>query len=95
MKFEKDKLTAIVGESGSGKSTIASLLLNTFKVNKGNIKVNGIDINRIPLKDLYEKKVIISTNSFIFNGSIKDNLRIGKKDAKLKKLYRALEVANL
>ena len=42
MKFEKDKFTAIVGESGSGKSTIASLLLNTFKVNEGNIKVNGI-----------------------------------------------------
>ena len=44
MKFDKGKFIAIVGESGSGKSTIASLLLNTFKVNKGNIKVNGIDI---------------------------------------------------
>lgn len=95
MKFEKDKFTAIVGESGSGKSTIASLLLNTFKVNEGNIKVNGIDINRIPLKDLYEKMVIISTNSFIFNGSIKDNLLIGKKNAKVEEINRALEVANL
>ena len=95
MKFEKDKFTAIVGESGSGKSTIASLLLNTFKVNEGNIKVNGIDINRIPLKDLYEKMVIISTNSFIFNGSIKDNLLIGKKNATVEEINRALEVANL
>lgn len=95
MKFEKDKFTAIVGESGSGKSTIASLLLNTFKVNEGSIKVNGIDINRIPLKDLYEKMVIISTNSFIFNGSIKDNLLIGKKDATVEEINGALEVANL
>ena len=95
MKFEKDKFTAIVGESGSGKSTIASLLLNTFKVNEGNIKVNGNDINRIPLKDLYEKMVIISTNSFIFNGSIKDNLLIGKRDATVEEINRALEVANL
>ena len=95
MKFEKDKFTAIVGESGSGKSTIASLLLNTFKVNEGNIKVNGIDINRIPLKDLYEKMVIISTNSFIFNGSIKDNLLIGKRDATVEEINRALEVANI
>ncbi|MBS5986957.1 ATP-binding cassette domain-containing protein [Clostridium paraputrificum] len=95
MKFEKDKFTAIVGESGSGKSTIASLLLNTFKVNEGKIKVNGIDINRIPLKDLYEKMVIISTNSFIFNGSIKDNLLIGKKNATVEEINRALEVANL
>ncbi|CUO03573.1 ABC transporter ATP-binding protein/permease [Clostridium paraputrificum] len=95
MKFEKDKFTAIVGESGSGKSTIASLLLNTFKVNGGSIKVNGIDINRIPLKDLYEKMVIISTNSFIFNGSIKDNLLIGKKDATVEEINEALEVANL
>ena len=95
MKFEKDKFTAIVGESGSGKSTIASLLLNTFKVNEGSIKVNGIDINRIPLKDLYEKMVIISTNSFIFNGSIKDNLLIGKRDATVEEINRALEVANI
>ena len=95
MKFEKDKFTAIVGESGSGKSTIVSLLLNTFKVNEGSIKVNGIDINRIPLKDLYEKMVIISTNSFIFNGSIKDNLLIGKKDATVEEINEALEVANL
>ena len=95
MKFEKDKFTAIVGESGSGKSTIASLLLNTFKVNEGRIKVNGIDINRIPLKDLYKKMVIISTNSFIFNGSIKDNLLIGKKNATDEEINRALEVANL
>lgn len=95
MKFEKDKFTAIVGESGSGKSTIASLLLNTFKVNEGSIKVNGIDINRIPLKDLYEKMFIISTNSFIFNGSIKDNLLIGKKDATVEEINGALEVANL
>ena len=95
MKFEKDKFTAIVGESGSGKSTIASLLLNTFKVSEGKIKVNGIDINRIPLKDLYEKMVIISTNSFIFNGSIKDNLLIGKKNATVEEINRALEVANL
>ncbi|WP_368254694.1 ABC transporter ATP-binding protein/permease [Clostridium paraputrificum] len=95
MKFEKDKFTAIVGESGSGKSTIALLLLNTFKVNEGSIKVNGIDINRIPLKDLYEKMVIISTNSFIFNGSIKDNLLIGKKDATVEEINEALEVANL
>ena len=95
MKFEKDKFTAIVGESGSGKSTIASLLLNTFKVNEGSIKVNGIDINRIPLNDLYEKMVIISTNSFIFNGSIKDNLLIGKKNATNEEINRALEIANL
>ena len=95
MNFEKDKFTAIVGESGSGKSTIASLLLNTYSVQKGEISLNGININDIKLKDLYEKVVIISTNSFIFNGSIKDNLLMGKKDASVDEINRALEIANL
>ena len=95
MKFEKDKFTAIVGESGSGKSTIASLLLNTFKVNEGSIKVNGIDINRIPLKDLYEKMVIISTNSFIFNGSIKENIRYGKLNATDEQVVEAAKAAHI
>ncbi|MGG7179339.1 ABC transporter ATP-binding protein/permease [Clostridium paraputrificum] len=95
MKIEKDKFTAIVGESGSGKSTIASLLLNTYKVNEGQISLNGVNINRIALKDLYDKMVIISTNSFIFNGSIRDNLLMGKKNATLEEINRALNIANL
>lgn len=95
MKFEKDKFTAIVGESGSGKSTIASLLLNIYKVQQGKISLNNIDINKINHKDLYEKIIIISTNSFIFNGSIKENLLIGKKEATDKEITRALKLANL
>lgn len=95
MNFEKDKFTAIVGESGSGKSTIASLLLNTYKVQDGKISLNNVDINEIPLNDLYEKMVIISTNSFIFNGTILDNLLMAKKYATDEEINKALEIANL
>lgn len=95
MKIEKNKFTAIVGESGSGKSTIASLLLNTYKVNKGKITLNNIDINDISFNQLYEKLVLISTNSYIFNGTIRDNLTMANEHATEKEMYDALEVANL
>lgn len=95
MDIENNKFTAIVGESGSGKSTIASLLLNTYKVNEGSISLNGVNIDEISIDKLYEKMVIISTNSFIFNGTIRENLLMGNMDASTTEIKRALEIANL
>lgn len=95
MKFEDRKFTAIVGESGSGKSTIASLLLNTYDVNEGEILLKGINIKDISLDEIFENLVIISTNSFIFNGTILENLLMGKVNATEEEINRALEIANL
>lgn len=88
-------LVAIVGESGSGKSTIASLILNSYNVTNGEIKLNGLNINNIALDDLYEKISLVSTNSYIFNGTILDNLLIGNKNATAVEIKNALKVARL
>lgn len=95
MNIKKGEYVAIVGESGSGKSTIASLLLNSYKVNSGKIKLNGIDINKIGFNKLYDKISIISTNSYVFNGTLKDNLIMANQDATLGEINYALEKANL
>jgi ATP-binding cassette, subfamily C, bacterial len=87
--------TAIVGESGSGKSTIASLLLNIYDVQKGRIFLQGIDIGKLPFTQIYEKIALISTNSYIFNGSILDNLTMAKEKASEAEIVKALELANL
>ncbi|MGL4773866.1 MAG: ABC transporter ATP-binding protein, partial [Clostridium sp.] len=95
MKIDKGGITAIVGESGSGKSTIASLLLNNYSVSKGEILLNGTNIEKIKQESLYKALAMVSTNSHIFNGTILDNLLIAKKDAKQEEILEALEKARL
>ncbi|KHD15509.1 ABC transporter ATP-binding protein/permease [Clostridium butyricum] len=95
MDIPNKGLVAIVGESGSGKSTIASLIMNTNSVTHGAIKLNGINIENIALDDIYNKISLVSTNSYIFNGSIMDNLLMGKYDATKSEINDALKKARL
>ena len=88
-------LVAIVGESGSGKSTIASLILNNSKVTNGEIRVNDTNIENISLDNIYGNIALVSTNSYIFNGTILDNLLMAKKDASEDEINNALKTARL
>ena len=95
MNITKGGMTAIVGESGSGKSTIASIILNNFEVNKGKVLVNFKNIENIESNLIYENIGLISTNSYIFNGTILDNLLVAKKDATNDEINNALKLARL
>lgn len=95
MEIKNKGLVAIVGESGSGKSTIASLILNSYVVNNGEIKFNDINVNNIALDTIYNKLSLISTNSYIFNGSILDNLLMGNGKATNEEIEIALKTARL
>ena len=95
MNINEGGVVAIVGESGSGKSTIASLILNNYKVTKGRILLNNIDIEKVALDDIYENIALVSTNSYIFNGTILDNLLMAKSDATEKEIEEALKKARL
>lgn len=88
-------LVAIVGESGSGKSTIASLILNNHKVTKGEIDINDTNIEKVSLDNIYGNIALVSTNSYIFNGTILDNLIMAKKDASEEEINNALKTARL
>ena len=88
-------LVAIVGESGSGKSTVASLILNNHKVTDGEITINDINIENISLDNIYDNLALVSTNSYIFNGTILDNLLMAKKDATREEIEKALKTARL
>jgi len=95
LSMDNGEFVAIVGESGSGKSTIASLILKNYGIDKGNIKINNLEYKDISFKDICKKISLISTNSYIFNGTILENLLMAKKDATRKEIERALKVANL
>ena len=93
--FYVNKVNCIVGKSGCGKSTITNLLLKLRKVDNGQITLNSVNIDDIPFEVLRKKVSFISHNSYIFNTTIAENLRMGKKDASEKELYKALISANL
>ncbi|MGL5352063.1 MAG: ATP-binding cassette domain-containing protein, partial [Clostridium sp.] len=95
ISLKESGLTAIVGESGSGKSTIASLILNNYKATNGEILLNNININNISNEDIYNNIALVSTNSYIFNGSILDNLLMAKKDATKEEINNALKISRL
>ncbi|MGO5066620.1 MULTISPECIES: ABC transporter ATP-binding protein/permease [unclassified Clostridium] len=95
LSIENGALVAIVGESGSGKSTIASLILKNYKADNGNIKINNLDYENTSFKDICKKVSLISTNSYIFNGTILENLLMAKKDATSEEIENALKTANL
>ncbi|MEG0295538.1 MAG: ABC transporter ATP-binding protein/permease [Clostridium sp.] len=95
MEITSGGLVAIVGESGSGKSTIASLILNKYEVTSGCVTVNEKNINEISIDKLYEKISLISTNSYILNGTILDNLLLANNRATEDEIENALKVARL
>lgn len=74
-------VTAFVGSSGSGKSTLAKLIARFWDVDAGAVLVGGIDIREMSLTDLTEKISYVSQDNFLFNMSLRDNIRIGKPEA--------------
>lgn len=74
-------VTALVGPSGSGKSTLAKLIARFWDVNAGAVLVGGTDVRELSLSDLTEKISFVSQDNFLFNMSLRDNIRIGKPDA--------------
>ena len=95
LAIKPTNLTAIVGESGSGKSTVASLLMKTYKVHKGNIKWGEVKFNDISSSQLYNHMTLVSTNSYIMGTTIRENLLMAKLNATDEQIKVALELAQL
>lgn len=95
LKIPYGSFVALVGESGSGKSTIASILLKTYTPAKGKVMINGVDIKNISFDSISKKIALVSTNSYIFNGTILDNLLMGKATATKEEITSALKLVNL
>lgn len=84
--IEPKDTVALVGSSGSGKTTIFNLLAKSYLVNSGEIKLDGVNINDLDEDTLRRNISIITQNPYIFNMSIKDNLRLVKPKATIKEL---------
>ena len=91
---------ALVGESGCGKSTIASLIMGNYKVKEGTVSIGGVDVKEIAEKALYQKITRVRHDSYLFKGTVYDNLLMGMKEDDIPKdietaMYQALKQVDL
>lgn len=93
--FKKHELISIVGESGCGKSTLASLLCGTTKGYIGSITIGDVEIKDIDEKTLMNNITAVNFNSYIFAGTVRENMLIADKSASDEKMIEALKMVNL
>ena len=86
---------AIVGPSGSGKSTIINLIPRLYDVNGGSVTFDGVDVRNLDLGYLRDKVGIVSQETYLFNGTIRDNLLYAKPDATEEEIIEACKKANI
>ena len=91
----KGGFTAIVGESGCGKSTVAGLLMGRNRDYTGSIQIGGVELTDIAEANLMESITYISHQSYLFKGTVRENLRMGRPDATDDELWAALEKVKL
>ena len=88
-------MTALVGESGSGKTTITNFLLRFYDVHKGKITLGGIDIRDIPYDELLDRISIVMQNVQLFDNTIEENIKVGKKGATKEEIIEAAKKARI
>ncbi len=94
-KVEKGQIFALVGSSGGGKTTICHLIPNFYKVEQGEILIDGINIKDITMQSLRKSIGIVQQDVYLFNSSIKDNILYGRPDATEEEIITASKRANI
>ena len=95
MEFPKGGFVSIVGESGCGKSTVAAVLMGRNQGYRGSVKIGDKELSDIREAELMENITYISHQSYLFKGTVRENLLMGKPDASDRELWAVLERANL
>lgn len=87
------EITAIIGSTGCGKSTLINLIPRFYDVSEGSVMIDGVDVRTMDLADLRCMIGLVPQKSFLFKGSIADNIRVGAKDSSEELVRKALSVA--
>ena len=94
IKAEPGQMVAIVGPTGAGKTTLVNLLLRFYEVNEGRILVDGVDITKRDRADLRKQFGMVLQDTWLFNGTIRDNIAYGKEDATEEEIIAAAKAAH-
>lgn len=95
LEVKKGETIALVGNSGGGKSTIVSLIPRFYDIKSGEIQIDGINIKDYTLESLRENISVVFQDNFLFSGTIKQNILLGKQDASDEEIQQALKMAYL
>ena len=95
LRLPKGSFISLVGESGCGKSTIAGLLTGTLKGYQGKIAIGGVELSEIKEEEILKNITLIRHNSYLFKGTVEENLRMAKLDATEEELEAVLQKVNL
>ncbi len=93
--IEPGETVAIVGHTGAGKTTIISLLMRFYDVQKGAIKIDGVDVKEMDLAELRRRYGVVLQDPFLFTGTVEGNIRLGTKDITDEDVEKAAEDVNL
>ena len=95
LDVKKGQTIAFVGNSGGGKTTMANLIPRFYDVTSGSIKIDGTDIRDFSLKSLRQNIAVVFQDNFLFSGTIRENVLLGRQDANDDEIKNALEMAYL
>lgn len=87
------EVTAIIGVTGCGKSTLINLIPRLYDVTEGQVLVNGVDVKDLSFEKLHSSIAYVPQQSFLFSGTIRDNIKFGNPDASDDEIWRAIEIA--
>jgi ATP-binding cassette subfamily B protein len=93
-KVNKGDVVALVGKSGSGKTTLVGLIPRFYEVNKGCIKINGTDVKNYSINEYRSHIGIVPQETFLFSGTIAENLKFGRDDVTEEEVIAAAKMAN-
>ena len=91
---KKGEMVGIVGESGVGKSSLINLLMRLYDVDSGSIRIDGIDLRELDISDFHSQLGVVLQETFLFAGTVLDNIRYSRPDASYEDVIRAAKTAN-
>jgi ATP-binding cassette, subfamily B, bacterial len=93
LHFHAGEIVALTGENGAGKSTLVHLLLRLYEPDSGQILIDGTDITKVSLQSLRSQIGLVPQRALLFNGTVRDNIRFGKSDARDREIEAAARAA--
>ena len=94
-EMRPNEVVAILGAAASGKSTIANLIPRFYEISKGRITIDGVDVRDIPLPVLRRSVGIVLQDSFMFSGTVRDNIAFGRSDLGMEEIEAAARIAHI